>query len=167
MSALRNIRMLARYNTWANALLFDALAKLATDELTVQHGGRSMLSTLGHAWTVDLIWQANLEGRDHGFTSRAPAEMPTFIELTKAQADSDRWYENFTGTLTEAAHDELVDFRFVGGREASMTRGDMLLHVVNHKTYHRGYVAQMLYIAGHKPPTMDLPVFLRDVPHAS
>ena len=41
---------------------------------------------------------------------------------------------------------------------------EMLLHVVNHKTYHRGYVAQMLYQASVRPPTMDLPVFLRDVP---
>ena len=44
-----------------------------------------------------------------------------------------------------------------------MTRGDMLLHVVNHKTYHRGYVADMLCQVPARPPTMDLPVFLRDV----
>lgn len=163
MTALLNIRKLARYNTWANALLFEALAKLPSGALTAEHGGRSMLSTLAHAWTVDLIWQANLEGRDHGFTARAPAVMPAFIELADAQAKSDRWYEDYSDALTEAAQDEVVNFRFVGGREASMTRGDMLLHVVNHKTYHRGYVAQMLYIAGHKPPTMDLPVYLRDV----
>jgi len=42
--------------------------------------------------------------------------------------------------------------------------GDMLLHIVNHKTYHRGVVADMLYQAKSKPPVMDLPVFLRDVP---
>ena len=167
MSALRTIRKLARYNTWANALLFDSLGKLSADSLVAQHGGRSILSTLAHAWTVDLIWQANLEGRDHGFTSRAPAVLSAFAELADAQAKSDRWYEDYSEALAEAAHDEVVNFRFVGGREASMTRGDMLLHVVNHKTYHRGYVAQMLYIAGHKPPTMDLPVFLRDVPQAS
>jgi uncharacterized damage-inducible protein DinB len=42
-------------------------------------------------------------------------------------------------------------------------RGDeMLLHVVNHSTYHRGYVADMLYESGSRPPTLDLPVFLRD-----
>jgi uncharacterized damage-inducible protein DinB len=143
-------------------LLFDSLGKLPADSLVAQHGGRSILSTLAHAWTVDLIWQANLEGRDHGFTSRAPAVLPAFAELSDAQARSDRWYVDYSDTLTEAAHDEVVNFRFVGGREAAMTRGDMLLHVVNHKTYHRGYVAQMLYIAGHKPPTMDLPVYLRD-----
>lgn len=44
-----------------------------------------------------------------------------------------------------------------------MTRGDMLLHVVNHKACHRAYVADMPYQAGSRPPGMELPVFLRDV----
>jgi len=43
-----------------------------------------------------------------------------------------------------------------------MTCGEMLLHVVNHGTYHRGLVADMMYQAGVTPPTTDLPVFLRD-----
>jgi uncharacterized damage-inducible protein DinB len=38
--------------------------------------------------------------------------------------------------------------------------------VINHKTYHRGFVADMLCQAGVRPPVMDLPVFLRDAPPA-
>jgi hypothetical protein len=68
--------------------------------------------------------------------------------------------------LSEAAHDQVVHFRFVDGGAGAMTRGDMLLHVVNHKTYHRGYVADMFCQASSRPPAMDLPVFLRDVPSA-
>ena len=34
----------------------------------------------------------------------------------------------------------------------------------DHKTYHRGYVAVVLYQLGGRPPVMDLPVFLRDAP---
>jgi uncharacterized damage-inducible protein DinB len=64
--------------------------------------------------------------------------------------------------LTEQAHDESVPFTFVDGGAGIMTRGEMLLHVVNHKTYHRGYVADLLYQIGSRPPVMDLPVFLRD-----
>lgn len=74
-----------------------------------------------------------------------------------------------TGTatiLSTLGHAHVVDFQFVGGTPGTMTRGDMLLHVANHKTYHRGYVAEMLYQKGLKPPTMDLPVFLRDAPPA-
>ena len=42
-----------------------------------------------------------------------------------------------------------------------MTRRDILLHVANHGTYHRGNVASMMYQAGVAPPTTDLPVFLK------
>jgi uncharacterized damage-inducible protein DinB len=45
-----------------------------------------------------------------------------------------------------------------------MTRGEMLLHVVNHTTYHRGFVADLFFQIPARPPTTDLPVFLRDVP---
>jgi uncharacterized damage-inducible protein DinB len=55
-----------------------------------------------------------------------------------------------------------VHFTFVDGGEGAMTRGDMLLHTVNHKTFHRGYVADMMYQVPARPPSMDLPVFLRD-----
>ncbi len=43
-----------------------------------------------------------------------------------------------------------------------MTREEILLHVVNHTTYHRGFVAEMFYKVPARPPTTDLPVFLRD-----
>lgn len=44
-----------------------------------------------------------------------------------------------------------------------MTCNEMILHVVNHGTYHRGFVGDMMYQAGVTPSATDLPVFLRDV----
>lgn len=85
-------------------------------------------------------------------------------ELRSAQTLIDSWYIKYADQISSEAHDEVVHFDFVDGGPGAMTRGDMLLHVVNHKTYHRGYVAEMLYQASLRPPTMDLPVFLRDVP---
>lgn len=45
-----------------------------------------------------------------------------------------------------------------------MTRRDILLHVVNHATYHRGHAADILYYLDVFPPTTDLPVFLQERP---
>jgi uncharacterized damage-inducible protein DinB len=45
-----------------------------------------------------------------------------------------------------------------------MTRAEMIMHVVNHATYHRGIVSEMLYQVPVAAPATDLPVFLRDVP---
>ena len=49
---------------------------------------------------------------------------------------------------------------FIGGEKGSMSRGDILLHVVNHATYHRGWVAEMFFQVPARNPTTDLPVFL-------
>lgn len=105
MPVTRNIRMLTRYNAWANARLFATLAGL------------------------------------------------------------DRRYEDYSDTLSDAAHDGVLHFRMVDGGGA-MARGDMLLHVVNHKPHHRGYLADLLHQTGPHSPVMDLPVFLRDAPPA-
>ena len=43
-----------------------------------------------------------------------------------------------------------------------MSRRDILLHVVNHTTYHRGHAADILYHLNIFPPTTDLPVFLKE-----
>ncbi len=165
-AAIRNLRMLARYNAWAHARLFAVLAALPPPVLNQRRasGQGSLLGTLSHAWVVDQIWQAHLEGRPHGYTSRNTANEPVLAQLQAGQAALDAWYTAYADALQPQAHDEVVDFRFVDGGAGAMRRGDILLHVINHKTYHRGYVAQMLYESGSRPPVMDLPVFLRDVP---
>ncbi len=169
MSLTRNIRMLTRYSAWANARLFARLAELPAEEVTVKRatGFGNIVNTLSHAYVVDLIWQAHLQGRSHGFTSRNSETEPSLQELCKAQTKIAQWYVSYADELSDEAHNQTVHFKFVDGGSGALTRGDMLLHTVNHKTYHRGYVADLLYQAGSKPPVMDLPVFLRDaVPHS-
>lgn len=166
MSLTRNIRMLTRYTAWADTRLFQALQAMPDAQALIEQTGRSgsMASILGHACVVDQIWKAHLEGKPHGLTSRAAQETSGLQALQDAQARLDRWYIDHADALSDEAHDEVVHFKFVDGGSGAMSRGDMLLHVVNHKTYHRGYIADLLYQAGSRPPVMDLPVFLRDVP---
>lgn len=161
---MRHIRMLTRYSAWADRTLFDSLAAIPEEELLSirSHGAGSILKVLNHSRVVDHIWQSHLKGVPHGYTSRNTEVLPPFRDIVADQTALDRWYVDYSDGLGETGYDEVVDFRFVDGGCGSMTRGEMLLHVINHKTYHRGYVAEMLYQAGLRPPTMDLPVFLRD-----
>jgi uncharacterized damage-inducible protein DinB len=65
--------------------------------------------------------------------------------------------------LSDAALDERVNFVLIGGNAGVMTRGEILLHVVTHPSYHRGFVADLFYqVPGARPPTTDLPVYLRE-----
>lgn len=168
MPSTRHLRMLTRYTAWADARLYDALAALPAERLGEPRPGRpqGMRGILAHACAVDLIWKGHLEGRPHGLTTRSLDPLPSVAALRDLQQELDRWYIAHADAQDDAALDQVIEFRFVDGGAGAMQRGDMLLHIVNHKTYHRGYIADMLYEIGLKPPTMDLPVFLRDAPPA-
>ncbi len=166
MTLRRTARMLARYNAWANRLIFDAVAALPEGEATRTRATlfRNMVHTLNHNYIIDRIFQAHLEGREHGYTARITPDHPPLGELWRSQQDVDAWYVAWSDRMTDAALSERVDFTFVGGGEGAMTRAEILLHVVNHTSYHRGFVGDMFYQVPARPPTTDLPVFLRDVP---
>ena len=158
--------MLMRYTAWADARLFGALRIASQDIIDLPRPGRpaGLLSTLAHIYVVDRIWRAHLEGRPHGFKTRNLDQLLPLAEVENAQKLEDHWYITFVDAQSEESLAQVIDFSFVDGGTGSLSRGDILLHVSNHKTYHRGYVADMLYESGLKPPTMDLPVFLRDAP---
>jgi uncharacterized damage-inducible protein DinB len=155
--------MLTRYAAWANMKLYDTIARLPPQELVKEQKivFGSLIRTLEHVYAMDLVWQAHLQGREHGFTSRTPVLCADFATLRAAQAGIDQWYIRTVEEMPERAADEIVTFNFIGGSPGSMTRAEIVLHVVNHKTYHRGHIADMLFQIPVQPPTTDLPVFLR------
>jgi uncharacterized damage-inducible protein DinB len=164
MSELRRLQMLTRYKAWANKLFFRSLADVPVASLVAPQPiiFGSMLRTLHHVYCMDRVWRAHLEGVPHGFTTRNPDDCPDFETLRAVQAHIDDWYISYAETLSEKTLDEVVHFTFIGGGEGAMRRSDILLHAVNHTTYHRGHVATMMFNMSVPPPTTDLPVFLRE-----
>ena len=161
----RDARMLSRYNAWANRLIFDAVAGLPAGEAVKPRASifKNMVHTLNHNYVIDRIFQAHLDGREHGYTARNTPDHPPLDELWRAQREIDAWYIAWSDALTGSALAEMVHFTFVGGGEGVMTRGEILLHIVNHTSYHRGFVADLFFQVPARPPTTDLTVFLRDV----
>ncbi|MEX0645173.1 MAG: DinB family protein, partial [Parvularculaceae bacterium] len=74
----------------------------------------------------------------------------------------DQWYVDLSERLTDDELAETIRFQFIGGGDGAMTRAEIFLHLVNHGTYHRGFVADMLNQAGVAPASSDFTVFLRD-----
>ena len=165
MTASRTVRLFTRYNKWANELIFDAVSKLPEGEATKTRVTlfKNMVHTLNHNYVIDRIFQAHLQGSDHGYSARNTTDHPPLEELRRAQQAVDDWYVDWSDSVAPAALDERVTFTFVGGGEGAMTREEMILHVVNHTSYHRGFVADLFYQVPARPPTTDLTVFIRDV----
>jgi len=154
--------MLARYSDWADQVLFDAMTLLPEGAIYQPSGTlfKSMIGTLNHNLVVDLIWRAHLCGEQHGFSTRRDVLYPQFEELVVQQRKINQWYLDWAGSQTEEQFNERLAFNFVTGQPGNMTRGEMFLHIINHKTYHRGWVSQMFFDAGAKPPQTDLCVYL-------
>ena len=161
-------RMLMHYKAWANEIVYSTVRALpdgeATKPRTTIFG--NMVHTLNHIHIVDRIFQAHLEGREHGFTARNTPTPPPLDELWRDVQGLDRWYIELSDRLSNDELMESIRFRFVGGGDGEMTRGEIFLHLVNHATYHRGFVGDMLNQAQVKPRATDLTVFLRDVPRS-
>ena len=162
-------RTLTRYNAWANELIFAAVAALPEGEAVKPRRSvfRNMVHTLNHNFVIDRIFQAHLEGRGHGYGARNTPDHPPLAELWRAQQEIDRWYVAAYDGMDDSRLNQTVSFTFVGGGEGAMTRGEILQHLVNHTSYHRGFVAQMIYDVPARPPTTDLTVFLRDAAQLS
>lgn len=154
--------MLAGYSDWADRVLFEAMGELPEGAIDRQSGTlfKSMLGTLNHNLVVDLIWRAHLCGQQHGFSTRRDVLYPAFDELVLQQRKINQWYLDWAGTQTEQSLSQRLAFNFVTGQPGEMTRGAMFLHIVNHKTYHRGWVSQMFFDVGAQPPETDLCVYL-------
>jgi uncharacterized damage-inducible protein DinB len=157
-------QVLARYNGWANKLIFDAVAALPAGEATKprQTLFKNMVHTLNHNYVIDRIFQAHLEGLPHGYGARNTPDHPPLEELWHGQQALDAWYVAWSDRVTPAQLDEVVPFTFVGGGEGRMTRMQILMHLVVHTSYHRGFVADLFYQVPARPPTTDLTVYLRD-----
>jgi uncharacterized damage-inducible protein DinB len=156
--------MLANYSDWADQILFKAIKQLPDGALTRSRQTlfKSMIGTLNHNLVVDLIWRAHLLGEKHGFSTRRDMLHPELDALMGEQSKINQWYIDWAKHQDVESLSELLNFTFVSGQAAKMTRGGMFLHIVNHKTYHRGWVAEMFFDSGVNPPETDLSVFLTE-----
>ena len=160
----RTIQTLIRYKAWADELTFSSMIDLPEGEATKKRKTNfgSMAHTLNHVFVVDDIFRHHLEGRRHSYTSRNTPDTPPLPILFDKQRAMNKWYLDLVERLTLDELSETMYFEFVGGGDGAMTREEIFLHVVIHATYHRGFVNDMMYQVPAKPPSNDLPVYLRE-----
>lgn len=144
--------------SWAQAELFNVLADLEAriDALALH----TALRTLNHIHVVDCIFRAHLSGQAHGFQATNTDHTPTLGELQFAAAEVDAWYERHVATLGAEQLGQRIQFRFTDGDAGTMSREEMLWHVLTHGAYHRGNVGQVLKSIGVAPPRDLLTKFL-------
>jgi len=145
---------------WADRGLYGvvgrSLDKLNAEETSI------MLRILDHMHTVDRIFQAHLQGLPHKFRAPRSETIPGFHTLVDGAKDVDSWYASYVGELTDEDFEQPIDFVFTSGKPARMRRGEILLHVCLHGTYHRGNAGAVLQLKGITPSPDSITDFLED-----
>jgi uncharacterized damage-inducible protein DinB len=159
---LRDLRTLVDYHYWARDRMLDAVAALTPDQLTRDMGGsfRSVRDTVAHLYAAEWAWCSRWNGVS---PTAFPADMPADVGSIRA-----RWSElesNVRAVLDrmgERGVDQVIEYKMISGDARASIFWQMLQHVVNHASYHRGQVTTMLRQLGAAPPqSMDLITFYR------
>jgi uncharacterized damage-inducible protein DinB len=134
---------------WADRGLCAAIAE-SHEQLNPEYAF-ILRRVLDHILVVDRIFQHHLQGRPHGFAAARSETVPEFGVLAEGLQETDDWYAAYVRGLSAEALAQTVDFVFTSGKPARMTRGEILLHVCLHGTYHRGNAGAVLQLRGLAP----------------
>ena len=149
------------YTTWATQRLLDAAAGLSPDELTRDFGtsDKSVLGTLAHTFAADRVWLSRVIGQP-----RATFIDPEDRDLTLLQSEwpalMERW-KLWLRDFTDADAVRPIDYRDFKGNPNQQPAWQIVLHLVNHGTHHRGQVSGFLRSLGKTPPPLDLIAYYR------
>jgi uncharacterized damage-inducible protein DinB len=160
---LQDAANLYDFNAWADRRTLEACAALS-DAQFVQDLGNSFPSirdTLVHVMLVEWVWLER-------WNNRAPDKYPPASDFPSLGSLRARWAEierdllAYIASLNSPDLQRVVHHKTMAGAPQSAPLWQMLQHLVNHGTYHRGQVATMLRQLKLKPQSTDLIMFYRE-----
>jgi len=157
-----DVRTHIRYSGWASRRLLQVALALTDEDLSrdmsVSH--KSILNTLGHIHFADRIWFSRVvDPAIEVYRSGLPPEGSLEEKWSEVQK---RW-EDWADSLSDADLERVVSYTSTEGKPFQTPLWQILLHVVNHATLHRGQVMAMLRQLGVPPPATDLIFYYRQL----
>jgi len=132
------------YNAWANRRVIGCLEQQAvTDE--------KILSVFGHALAANFIWLNRIQ--DLPKSEYKLWNNYELITLRKMVEESDQRWMSFIEQNEN--FDRLLKYRNYVGDYFENNVQQIMIHLVNHGTYHRGQVAMLLRQKGYEPVNTD------------
>jgi uncharacterized damage-inducible protein DinB len=156
-----DIKYIFDYNRWANKTILEVVSRLTPEQFTkdLHSSHRSVRDTIVHILAAEWIW---LE-RWKGVSPKAlldPADFPNVESVTTRLSEVADDTGEFIHGLTDEALTHAVTYTNTKGEKWTYSLGQMMQHVANHSSYHRGQVATMLRQLGVEPSAVDLLVFV-------
>jgi uncharacterized damage-inducible protein DinB len=175
------IRQLYDYNCWARGRQLEACRALTPEQFTRSFGSgwSSIRDVLAHLVDTEAYYLHRWRGHSReqivatmGFSrsvERArlwPAQFPTLSRVERHWQNLECEVRNYFEKLEQNDLSETVTYIDSGGRHWPYPLWQLILHLANHQTYHRGQVSALLRQLGVVPPATDLLDFYSTVAQA-
>jgi uncharacterized damage-inducible protein DinB len=160
---LTDLTTLLDFHYWARDRVLDAAAQLTPAQYSQDLNGSfpSVRHTLVHLYSAEWAWYQRWQGTSPG-AMLDPADYPDVGTLRTAWLALEERVRGFLASLGESGIGRTLDYRALDGTQYTSTYWEMLHHVVNHGTYHRGQVQSMFRQLGATPAkSVDLIAFYR------
>ena len=160
---LEDICLLYDFNAWANNRTLEACGALSPEQFTRDLGSsfKSVRDTLAHIYGAEWVWLERWHGRiPSGLPSAA--DFPDLETVRRRFAEMDRNLVDYAASLTSDDLQRVISYKSMAGSPSAQPLWQMLQHLANHGTYHRGQIAAMLRQLGAKASSTDLIGFYRE-----
>lgn len=157
------LRALVDFHYWARDRVLDAVSLLDGVQYAQPVGGSfgSIRDTLNHTFGAEVLWLRRWHGES---PTSFPGSMPdTVASLRAAWKRQEAELRTFVRALDDQGLQRVIAYRNLAGVAGESAMWEMIAHVVNHATYHRGQVTTMLRQLGAAPPKgTDLIAYFRE-----
>ena len=156
----------AAYHVWANSLMTERVLLLEPEKLVqpVPSSFPSIRSTYIHMLNAERIWWDRLQ-------KESPVILPVddmviaFSEIISEMQDQSIRWKNYVTENAEEVFLQSMEYKNLQGKLFVQPIGEMLLHMFNHGTYHRGQLITMMRILGEtQMPQTDFILYSRNNP---
>ena len=144
MNTKEYFQQLYGYHYWANQRYFTVAEGLTDERLHRRqgHSWDSVHAVLVHMLSSEWVWLQ----RWHGATPKAhldPADFPTLASLKQPWAGVQAEMRAFIDSQTDDGLQAAIAYSNFSGEGFQVPLWQMLMHVANHETHHRGELAAM------------------------
>lgn len=132
------------YTYWANRRYFAVAEGLSEEQLHKDqgHSWQDVFSVLLHMLSSETVWLRRWNGESpKGHLE--PGDYPTLKAVQERWQQAEKEMRAFIESRTDQSLQESVTYTNFSGQTFRVPLWQMLMHVANHETHHRGELAAM------------------------
>jgi uncharacterized damage-inducible protein DinB len=160
---VQDLKTMIDYHYWARDRVFEAVEALTPEQYARDMGSsfRSIRETLTHIYAAEWAWYERWQARSPTSLLRADA-FPDLAALKGAWAEHEKKMRAFVDDLDDPGIERIISYTLLSGHAGASPVWQMVQHVVNHASYHRGQITTMLRQLGAQPAKpMDMIAYYR------